>query len=82
VEHDGEYAIVASLGGAPKNPVWYFNVKAHPRVELQDGAVAKDYEPERSSATRRPPGGNVLSRLFRTMRSIRRRPTGRFRCSC
>jgi deazaflavin-dependent oxidoreductase (nitroreductase family) len=44
VEHDGEYAIVASLGGAPKNPVWYYNVKAHPRVELQDGPVIKDYE--------------------------------------
>jgi F420H(2)-dependent quinone reductase len=44
VEHDGEYAIVASLGGAPKNPVWYHNVKAHPRVELQDGEVAKEYE--------------------------------------
>src|ERR1700752_3960023 len=44
VEHGGEYAIVASLGGAPKNPVWYHNVKAHPLVELQDGAVAKDYE--------------------------------------
>ena len=44
VEHDGEYAIVASLGGAPQNPVWYYNVKAHPRVELQDGPVTKDYE--------------------------------------
>ena len=44
VEHDGQYAIVASLGGAPKNPVWYYNVKAHPRVELQDGPVTKDYE--------------------------------------
>ena len=44
VEHDGEYAVVASLGGAPKNPVWYYNVKAHPRVELQDGSVTKDYE--------------------------------------
>jgi deazaflavin-dependent oxidoreductase (nitroreductase family) len=44
VEHDGEYAIVASLGGAPKNPVWYFNVKAHPQVELQDGGDTKDYE--------------------------------------
>jgi len=44
VEHDGEYAIVASLGGAPKNPVWYYNVKAHPRVELQDGAATRDYE--------------------------------------
>jgi deazaflavin-dependent oxidoreductase (nitroreductase family) len=44
VEHGGQYAIVASLGGAPKNPVWYHNVKAHPRVELQDGAVTRDYE--------------------------------------
>jgi len=44
VEHDGEYAIVASLGGAPKNPVWYYNVKAHPQVELQDGEATKDYE--------------------------------------
>lgn len=44
VEHDGQYAIVASLGGAPKNPVWYYNVKAHPVVELQDGTVTGDYE--------------------------------------
>jgi deazaflavin-dependent oxidoreductase (nitroreductase family) len=44
VEHDGEYAVVASLGGAPKNPVWYYNIKANPQVELQDGEVNKDYE--------------------------------------
>jgi deazaflavin-dependent oxidoreductase (nitroreductase family) len=44
VEHDGEYAVVASLGGAPKHPVWYFNIKANPRVELQDGTVTKDYD--------------------------------------
>ncbi|BBY42761.1 nitroreductase family deazaflavin-dependent oxidoreductase [Mycolicibacterium celeriflavum] len=44
VEHDGQYAVVASLGGAPKNPVWYYNIKAHPRVELQDGAVTREYE--------------------------------------
>ncbi|TFB71133.1 nitroreductase family deazaflavin-dependent oxidoreductase [Cryobacterium glaciale] len=37
VEHDGRYAAVASLGGSPKNPVWYANVVAHPEVELQDG---------------------------------------------
>ncbi|RJO69177.1 nitroreductase family deazaflavin-dependent oxidoreductase [Nocardia panacis] len=43
VEHDGEYAIVASLGGAPKHPVWYHNVKAEPHVELRDGEVNKDY---------------------------------------
>ncbi|MCV7193722.1 nitroreductase family deazaflavin-dependent oxidoreductase [Mycolicibacterium brumae] len=44
VEHDGEYAIVASLGGAPKNPVWYYNVKANPLVELQDGTDTADYQ--------------------------------------
>jgi deazaflavin-dependent oxidoreductase (nitroreductase family) len=44
VEHDGEYAVVASLGGAPKNPVWYYNVIANPHVELQDGPVKRDYQ--------------------------------------
>ncbi|HAM26581.1 MAG TPA: nitroreductase family deazaflavin-dependent oxidoreductase [Microbacteriaceae bacterium] len=43
VEHDGEYAVVASLGGAPKHPVWYFNLRANPHVELQDGPVKRDY---------------------------------------
>lgn len=42
VEHDGAYAVVASLGGAPKNPVWYYNVVADPDVELQDGPVKQD----------------------------------------
>jgi deazaflavin-dependent oxidoreductase (nitroreductase family) len=38
VEHDGEYALVASLGGAPKHPVWYYNLKADPKaVAIQDG---------------------------------------------
>jgi len=38
VEHDGEYALVASLGGAPKHPVWYYNLKANPdEVIIQDG---------------------------------------------
>jgi deazaflavin-dependent nitroreductase family protein len=43
VEHGGSYAIVASLGGAPKHPVWYHNVKAEPFVELQDGTETKDF---------------------------------------
>ena len=41
VEHDGEYAAVASLGGAPKNPVWYFNLVADPDVEVRDGTVVR-----------------------------------------
>lgn len=42
VEHGGSYAAVASLGGAPQNPVWYHNVVADPHVELQDGPVRQD----------------------------------------
>jgi F420H(2)-dependent quinone reductase len=42
VEHDGRYAAVASLGGAPNNPVWYHNVLADPHVELQDGPTPID----------------------------------------
>ncbi|MGW6195440.1 nitroreductase family deazaflavin-dependent oxidoreductase [Kribbella sp. NPDC055110] len=43
VEHDGVYAAVASLGGAPKHPVWYFNLKADPKLTLQDGETTKEY---------------------------------------
>jgi deazaflavin-dependent oxidoreductase (nitroreductase family) len=42
VEHEGRYAVVASQGGAPKHPVWYFNLKSEPLVELQDGPVKQD----------------------------------------
>ncbi|MER5940531.1 nitroreductase family deazaflavin-dependent oxidoreductase [Streptomyces sp. NPDC001928] len=42
VEHGGRYAVVASLGGAPKHPVWYHNVKADPHVELRDGTELRD----------------------------------------
>ncbi len=38
VEHNGTYAVVASMGGAPKHPVWYLNLIASPAVTLQDGA--------------------------------------------
>lgn len=37
VEHDGEYALVASKGGADEHPGWYHNIVADPDVEIQDG---------------------------------------------
>lgn len=43
VEHGGSYAAVASLGGAPKHPVWYRNLLAHPHIELQDGPARGDF---------------------------------------
>jgi deazaflavin-dependent oxidoreductase (nitroreductase family) len=42
VEHDGRYAVVASAGGAPQHPLWYYNLVADPHVELQDGPVRQD----------------------------------------
>jgi len=45
VEHDGRYALVASMGGAPTNPVWYNNLKANPaQVTIQDGPDPFDAE--------------------------------------
>ncbi len=45
VEHGGQYALVASMGGAPTNPVWYNNLKAHPEeVAIQDGPDPFDAE--------------------------------------
>jgi deazaflavin-dependent oxidoreductase (nitroreductase family) len=43
VEHEGEYALVASLGGAPKNPSWYHNLLAEPLVMIQDGPEPHDF---------------------------------------
>jgi len=42
VEHDGKYAMVASKGGAPEHPLWYYNVRANPNVEVQDGPDKQD----------------------------------------
>lgn len=51
VEHDGTYAAVASRGGSPENPQWYYNLLADPRLTLQDGtqswpATAREIEAE------------------------------------
>ena len=43
VEHEGEYALVASVGGRPQNPGWYHNLVAEPHVTIQDGPEPKDY---------------------------------------
>ncbi|MCW2525295.1 MAG: hypothetical protein JWM76_155 [Pseudonocardiales bacterium] len=43
VEHDGAYAVVASKGGAPENPVWYYNIVKQPLVQLQDGPTKLQY---------------------------------------
>jgi deazaflavin-dependent oxidoreductase (nitroreductase family) len=44
VEHDGRYALVASLGGAPRHPVWYYNLKSDPKAAIQDGPAPFEVE--------------------------------------
>jgi len=53
VEHDGEYAVVASRGGHDDHPVWYWNLRKHPHVELQDGAEKHDYEAREATGAER-----------------------------
>jgi F420H(2)-dependent quinone reductase len=43
VEDDGVYAVVASKGGAPEHPEWYYNIVADPQVDLQDGPEPASY---------------------------------------
>ncbi len=71
VEHDGEYAVVASLGGAPKNPVWYHNIKANPQVELQDGTDTKRLRSARGVRRRE---GAVVGARRRGLARLRRVP--------
>jgi F420H(2)-dependent quinone reductase len=57
VEHDGAYAAVASQGGAPTHPGWYYNFRAHPVVELQDG-------PDKWITTAREVAGEVRAQWW------------------
>jgi F420H(2)-dependent quinone reductase len=57
VEHDGRYAAVASQGGAPTHPYWYYNLSANPQVELQDG-------PRKQGMTAREVSGDERARWW------------------
>lgn len=53
VEHDGKYAVVASKGGAPEHPAWFYNLVKNPRVALQDGDTKKEYDAHQAEDTER-----------------------------
>jgi deazaflavin-dependent oxidoreductase (nitroreductase family) len=53
VEHQGKYVAVGSKGGAPQDPLWVQNLRANPRVELQDGAVKQEMVAREISGTER-----------------------------
>ena len=63
VEHDGNYALIASIGGAPKHPGWFHNLVAEPMVMEQDGPEPHDF------TTPLPSPDNVCVTVSERMRS-------------
>lgn len=53
VEHDGEYALVASKGGDPEHPAWYANLLANPKIMIQDGPEPRDFVVHEAFGTER-----------------------------
>ena len=78
VEHEGEYALVASKGGAPTHPVWYYNLIADPQaVTIQDGPEPFDVVVRQVSGDERATWWERASPPTRPMPSTRPRRTGR-----
>ena len=49
VEHDGSYAVIASNGGATRDPLWSRNIAVNPDVRVQDGATVHTLRARRVS---------------------------------
>ncbi len=81
VEHDGVYAVVASQGGAPKHPVWYFNIQADAHVELQDGPQKWDLTAREVTGDEKAVWWERAVAAYPRTPSTRQRRTGRSRCS-
>jgi deazaflavin-dependent oxidoreductase (nitroreductase family) len=81
-QEDGRFAIVASHGGSPTHPDWYYNLKANPRIEVEVGTQAFTVLAEELDDTTAPSCGRSWSR--RLPNSSNTRPGSRdgFRCSC
>ena len=82
VEHDGEYAVVASRGGSAKNPTWYHNLKTNPHVELQDGDTTLDYLAHEVTGDEKAAWWKRAVEVWPATTTTRRRPRGRSRSSC
>lgn len=43
ISHGENKLLVASSGGMPKNPVWYYNIKANPEIRIMAEGEERDY---------------------------------------
>ena len=81
VEHDGRYAVVASKGGAPTHPVWYYNLVADPHVELQDGPQRSDMVAREVAGEEKASWWERAVAAYPDYADYQRRPTGTSRSS-
>ena len=72
VEHDGQYAVIASQGGAPEHPQWYANLRANPLVQLQDGPVKQSMRAALAEASGPTPARYSRTNPASRIRSVRR----------
>lgn len=75
VEHNGQYAVVGSLAGAPHNPAWVNNLRKHPHVELQDRTEKHDYVAREIEGDERAVWWQRAVEAEPTTPTSRRRPT-------
>ena len=79
---DGRFAIVASNGGSPAHPDWYYNLKANPRIKVEVGTQTFTVLAEELTARPAPGCGRSWSRSTLPSANTRPGPRARFRCSC
>ena len=63
-EHDGKYVIVASLGGAPRHPLWYENLTADPHVRIQVGDKVLDANARTATPQEKPELWSLMTGIF------------------
>ncbi|WP_328806434.1 nitroreductase family deazaflavin-dependent oxidoreductase [Streptacidiphilus fuscans] len=73
VEHEGRYAVIASRQGAQDHPTWYYNIKAHPEIRLQDGTVTGSFVAREAEGAERAEWWQRAERAFPSYREYRGR---------
>ena len=73
VEKDGKYVAIASKGGAPDQPEWYYNFLAHPEVQLQDRGAKRTYRARLLEGEEREPWWQYAVETWPTYASYQER---------
>jgi F420H(2)-dependent quinone reductase len=71
--HGRQVLLVASLGGAPRNPVWYYNLKAHPQIDIQVGRLRRTMIAREASAAERSSLWPVVVANYRSFEAYQQR---------